>query len=331
MYKGSDLMAHVLQISSLSRSQLFCRLECLLPASLVMQPSRLATALVHAHRFHALCCPVHVELQSSLGEGLLEPHKCKMPMLPQCCVGCLHAHRKEVWVVTVAPKPPGATETLLASGGADNSVCVWLLSPEAAAENTKTEADGGVGSLLPQVKLGSRWLAAWLEHEGDSVRRLQQTQPLPMRENGKAIGACRLLWRTQRLMSAAAFLTWDSSGKLLAAGGESGFVEAWEEGHRIGDYCTHSGSIVALEWVPDTRQLVTVGSDRTMTLVSVQRPGVSPHHKVLYEWTLPARPQEAFILPAGDRVMVFFADRQAKVFDVVTKEETFWYVQLPYR
>lgn len=324
MYQGSELTARALRISSMSRSQLFTRLTYLLPSSLALQPSRLATALVHARRFQVLCCPLHVESQRSPPEALAESHRCRAPLLPQCCVGCLHAHQKEVWAVSVAPKMPNTTETLIASGAADKSVCVWLLTADAATNSSTSMIELDLRVCCPQRHLGSRWLAAWMENNGDSATRLEQTQPFPMLEYGKVVGTCRLLWRAQRLTSAAAFLDWDSTGTLLAAGGESAFIEAWEEGRRIGDYCTHSGSLVALQWVPGSKRLISIGSDRTMTLVSLQQSRLTLTHMVEYEWFLSARPQEGFLLPGGDSVMVFFADRQAKVFDLVTKEEAFW-------
>lgn len=325
MYRDDELMAHALGISSLCRNKLFRHLTCLLPASVAMQPSRLATILSHARRFQLLCCPLHFEPQCSSKESVVEPHCCKIPLLPQCCVGCLQAHQKEVWTVAVAPKLPNITETLVASGAVDKSVCVWMLTTDAARYNkSNSTGEQDTREYLPQSEMESRWLAAWMENDGDSAIRLEQTQPLPLFENGNIIGTCRLLWRMQRLTSAAAFLDWDSTGTLLATGGENAFVEAWEDGRRIGDYCTHSGSLVALQWVPGSKRLISMGSDRAMCLVSLQHSNLTLTHVVEYEWFLPARPQEGFLLPGQDSIIVFFVDRQAKVFDLTTKEEMFW-------
>lgn len=325
MYQGNELTARALRLSSLCRGQLFNRVACLLPATLAMQPSRLATILSHARRFQVLCCPLHVESQCSSSESLVEPHRCRMPFLPQCCVGCLQAHQKEVWAIAVAPKLPNSTETVVASGAADNSVCVWLLSTDTSRHTRNSTAELDTLEQSPHAQLWRRWLAEWLENDGDSAMRHQLTQPLPMVEKGSIVGTCRLLWRVQRLTSAAAFLDWDSTNTLLAAGGETGFIEAWEEGRRIASYCTHRGTLVSLQWVRGSKRLISIGSDRTMSLVSLQQSSsLTLTHVVEYEWFLPARPQEGFLLPGEDSVMVFFADRQAKVFDLTTKQETFW-------
>ncbi|CDJ69904.1 WD-repeat protein, putative [Eimeria necatrix] len=324
MYQGSDLLAHVLQISSLSRHQLFSRITCLLPASVAMQPSMLATILDHARRFQILTCPLHVESSSFAPKSIIEPHRCKIPLLPQYCVGCLHAHRKEVWTIAVSPKHTNSTEALVASGSADRSVCVWLLTTETSTGTKISPGEQSSGERESTSQLGAKWLASWLEGDTDLLMRLEQTQARPILESGNIIGTCRLLWRVQRLASATAFLDWDSTGKLLAAGGEAAFIEAWEEGRRIGDYCPHGGSIVALQWVPGSRRLISMATDRTMTLVSLEESSLTPTHVVEYEWILPGRPQEGFLLPRGNSVMIFFADRQIKLFDLVTKEETFW-------
>lgn len=324
MYEGSDLLAHVLQISSLSRSQLFSRITCLLPASLAMQPSMLATIMDHARRFQILSCPLHVESPGTLRESVIEPHRCEVPLLPQCCVGCLHAHRKEVWTVAVAPKQSNRMETLVASGSADRSVCVWLLTTDTSTWNKNFSDELNATEQLSTTQLGARWLTTWLEGDTDLLMRLEQTQARPMLENGNVIGTCRLLWRMQRLGSAAAFLDWDSTGKLLAAGGENSFIEAWEEGRRIGEYCTHSGSLVGLQWVPGSRKLISMATDRTMTLVSIQESTLNTTHVVEYEWILPGRPQEGFLLPGSNNMIIFFSDRQVKLFDLVTKEEAPW-------
>lgn len=343
MYQGSELMARALKISSLCRSHLFSRLTCLMPASVAMQPSRLATLLSHAHRFQVLCCPMHVESHGFCRESLIEPHRCKIPVFPQHCVGCLHAHQKEVWTVAVAPKI-NHKETLVASGAADKSVSVWLLTAEDAAsgapssetalpdlvargtvplspsppcENSCGSATADVWEASPRHSVGSKWAAAYLD------MHVNQTQSLTLLEKGKVVGTCKLVWRTLCL-SPAAFLDWDSTGKLLAAGSENASVEAWEDGRRIGDYRAHSGLLVALQWVPGSRRLISLGADRTMALVSVQQSNLTLTQIIEYEWLLPARPQEGLLLPGGESIIVFFADRQVKVFDLVTKQETFW-------
>ncbi|KAL8426026.1 hypothetical protein Efla_001944 [Eimeria flavescens] len=323
MYTGCELTAQALRISCISRSQLFNRLTCLLPPSTAMQPSRLATILSHARRFQELCCPLHAEPYCSSKEIPILPHRCKKPLLPQCCVGCLHAHQKEVWSLALAPSPPHSTEILVASGAADKSVCVWLLTANSSTCNTTASPQ----ETCEPSDLGqpwSKWQEAWLNSDGEAAVRVEQTQPLPIAERGSVVGTCQLLWRVQRLTSAAAFLDWDSTGTVLAVGCETAFVEAWEEGRRIADFCTHSGSLVALQWVPGSRRLMTIGSDRTINLLSFHQSGAQHTHVVDYEWSLPARPQEGFLLPGGGSIMVFFADRQAKVFDLISKEETFW-------
>ncbi|CDI85907.1 WD-repeat protein, putative [Eimeria praecox] len=324
MYEGSDLLAHALQISSLSRTQLFSRITCLLPASLALQPSMLATIMDQARRFQILSCPLHVESQAALRESVIEPHRCKLPLLPQCCVGCLHAHRKEVWTVAVAPKQSNRMESLVASGSADRSVCVWLLTADTSAWNKNFSDELNATEQLPTSQLGARWLSTWLEGDTDLLMRLEQTQARPMLENGNVVGTCRLLWRMQRLGSVAAFLDWDSTGKLLAAGGENTFIEAFEEGRKIGHYCKQSGSLVGLQWVPGSRKLVSMATDRTMALVCIQESTLNATHIVEYEWILPGRPQEGFLLPGSNNMIIFFSDRQVKLFDLVTKEETSW-------
>ncbi|KAL8431250.1 hypothetical protein ACSSS7_005398 [Eimeria intestinalis] len=323
MYQGTELTAHALRISCLSRSQLFNRLLCLLPSSVAMHPSSLATILSHARLFQVLCCPLHAEPQFSR-ESIVVPHRCKMPLLPQSCTGCLHAHQKEVWALAVASKRPQSAETLIASGAADKSVCVWALTTDEGSCDRCSLSGQDEEDLSDHSELWSRWLGAWREKDGDSATRLEETQPLSMIEKGIVVATCRLVWRNQRLTSAAAFLDWDSTGTLLAVGSEAAFIEAWEEGRRIADFCTHSGALIALQWVPDSRQLVSLGSDRIMSLITLQRSGFLLTHVVDYEWSLPARPQEGFVLSGGGSIMVFFADRQAKLFDVATKEEIFW-------
>ncbi|XP_026191396.1 WD repeat-containing protein DDB_G0349043 [Cyclospora cayetanensis] len=324
MYQGSDLLGHVLQISSLSRNQLFSRLTCLLPSVVAMQPSRLATILAHARRFQILCCPLHDESQCSAKDTILEPHRCEIPLFPECCVGRLHAHRKAVWTISVAPRQASTNEVLVASGSSDRSVCVWQVSTDTSIWESTFSGQSRATDHFDRGQLGAKWLSTWLNGDNDVLMRLEQTHPRPLLEKGQIIGTCRLLWRLQRLASPAAFLDWDTTGTLLAAGGESAFIEAWEEGRRIGDYCTHGGSLVALQWVPGSKRLISMASDRTMTLVLLQASTLAVTHLVEYEWILPARPQEGFLLPHRESVMVFFADRQAKVYDLVTKEETFW-------
>ncbi|CDJ30667.1 WD-repeat protein, putative [Eimeria mitis] len=291
MYEGSDLLGHVLQISSLSRSQLFSRITCLLPASLALQPSMLATIMDQARRFQLLSCPLHVESPGSVSESVIQPHRCRVPLLPQCCVACLHTHRKEVWTVAVAPKQSNRMETLVASGSADRSVCVWLLSPDTSAWNKNFSEELNTAERLSASHLGARWLSTWLEGDTDLVMRLEQTQARPIMEK---------------------------------AGGESPFIEAWEEGRKLIDYCTHSGALVGLQWVPGHRKLISMATDRTMTLVCLHNSTLNATYSVEYEWVLPGRPQEGFLLPGSNNMIVFFSDRQAKLFDISTKEETPW-------
>ncbi|CDJ47274.1 WD-repeat protein, putative [Eimeria brunetti] len=324
MYQGSDLLGHVLQISSLSRSQLFSRITCLLPASLALQPSMLATIMDHARRFQILSCPLHVESPGGLRESLIEPHRCRSPSIPQSCIGCLHAHRKEVWTVAVAPKQSNKPGTLIASGSADRSVCVWLLNTDMSGWNKRYSFAMNVLEQYSASHLGARWMNTWLEGDTDLLIRLEHTRTRPLLENGNIIGTCRLMWRVQRLGSAAAFLDWDSTGNMLAVGGENSYIEAWEEGRKIGDYCTHSGSLVGLQWVPGSRKLISMATDRTMTLVSLEGSTLNATHVVEYEWILPGRPQEGFLLPGSNNMVIFFSDRQVKLFSLVTKEESSW-------
>ncbi|KAL8448544.1 hypothetical protein Emed_003724 [Eimeria media] len=232
---------------------------------------------------------------------------------------------RKIACLRIAPKQPKSTETLIASGAADKSVCVWVLTTNKDSHDKSSSTGQEVeGDPSAHSQLWSRWLGAWLEKEGDSAMRLEETQPLSITERGTVVATCRLAWRNQRLASAAAFLDWDSTGTILAVGSEAAFIEAWEEGRRIADFCTHSGALIALQWVPGSRQLISIGSDRIMSLITLQQSGFLLTHVIDYEWSLPARPQEGFLLPGGGSIIVFFADRQAKVFDVVTKEETFW-------
>lgn len=330
MYPSESLPAHVLRLASLSRKQLFMRISCILPSHVVMQPSRLAILLSYARRFQALCCPLHLESVKMEPPTLLRPHICRNAYLPVEAVGYISHHKSEVWSVAVASN---RQKCLIASGSKDASVCVWSVvntqrqswREEAGTmkpgENTHIQSASATdaGENLQLRECENMQASGW---EGGHVSGLTSEAAHPLRSaaSGKHLGTCTLIWQSVQFQKPVSMLAWDTSGCLLAAGTVDGYISVWEEGRQVDGCPLHKGSLIALQWVPGTARLISVGSERMMYLVSYERQNRSRSKFVDYEWTFPSTPLEAFILPNSDGVIVFFSER-IKVFDLESKQE----------